>query len=212
MTETDQLPSGRRLAWASAAALGGAAALLVIAVLPAEYGVDPLGTGRLLGLTALSGTETTAVPPPSGDGLAPERDGVVSLYPKAYRVDTREFTLGPYEYLEFKYRLAKDAAMLFSWHASGDVIHDFHGDPDGGGAESTQSYDKRPRRLADGSFTAPFAGIHGWFWENPGGEPVTVQLRTAGFYTEAWEFDAHRARHRREVKEFDAEPASRSKE
>lgn len=45
---------------ATGIALASAAVLLVIAVLPAEYGVDPIGAGRLLGLTALSGEAETA--------------------------------------------------------------------------------------------------------------------------------------------------------
>jgi hypothetical protein len=200
-----ELPSTRKLAVASAIAALVAALVLVVAVLPAEYGVDPSGVGRTLGLTALSGTEAVdAVPPPQGDGLAAERDGLVTLYPGQYRVDSRTFTLGPYEYLEYKYRLAKDASMLFSWKASSDVIHDFHGDQDGAPADASQSYDKKSRRQADGSFTAPFSGIHGWFWENPGGETVTVHVTSAGFYTEAFEFTVDRTRHRYDVKPVDA--------
>jgi hypothetical protein len=195
-------------------ALLGALILLVVAVLPAEYGVDPLGTGRMLGLSAISASASAEpVPPPQGQRLAPEREGLVALYPSQYKVDSREFTLGPYEYLEYKYRLEKDATMLFSWKASGDVVHDFHGDRDGGATDAPQSYDKKPRRQADGSFSAPFSGIHGWFWENPGGESITIHVTTAGFYTEAWEFNVDRTRHRREVMPLDAIPAStRSKE
>ena len=44
-------PSVRMLARTTAIALTVAGAILVTVVLPAEYGVDPLGTGRRLGLT-----------------------------------------------------------------------------------------------------------------------------------------------------------------
>ena len=43
-------PSGRRLIKSTAVAAVGAIALLVMVILPAEYGLDPLGTGQLLGL------------------------------------------------------------------------------------------------------------------------------------------------------------------
>jgi hypothetical protein len=33
-----------------------------------------------------------------------------------------------------------------------------------------------------------FAGIHGWFWENTTDAPVTVTLKSAGFYSLAHEF------------------------
>ena len=42
-----------RIALAAGAALLVAGVILVIAVLPAEYGVDPLGIGASLGLTAM---------------------------------------------------------------------------------------------------------------------------------------------------------------
>jgi len=202
--------SAADIAKASGIALLVAAVLLVTAILPAEYGIDPLGTGRALGLTALSGAAVAEpVAPPQGKELAPVPEGNVALYPGEYKVDSREFVLGPYEYIEYKYHLAKDATMLFSWSASGDVVQDFHGDPDGAkGDEATQSYDKKPRRQSDGSFVAPFSGIHGWFWENPGGEPVTVKVTTAGFYTIAHEFQFNGKRLAREVRTLDAIPVN----
>jgi hypothetical protein len=48
-----QAPSGKRLALSVVAALAAAVVVLVAAVLPAEYGIDPTGVGRLLSLTAL---------------------------------------------------------------------------------------------------------------------------------------------------------------
>ena len=181
-----------------------AAALLVTVVLPAEYGIDPLGTGRALGLDVLAGGGDLApVPPPQSDLLAPVQEGLVAYYPAEFRYDAREITLGPYEYLEFKYRLAEGATMLFSWSASDDVQQDFHGDREGAAADAAESYDSRPRREAHGSFSAPFSGIHGWYWENPGGSAVRVTLTTAGFYTEAHEFHYDRTRVTREVRSLD---------
>ena len=72
-----------------------------------------------------------------------------------YKVDSRVFVLGPYEYVEFKYHLEKDAVMLFSWSADGNVLQDFHGDPDGAPASAAQSYDKQPRRKSDGTASNP---------------------------------------------------------
>ena len=63
MTETSppagtEMPSSRRLLVSMLAALFVAAILLVTVVLPAQYGIDPTGVGRGLGLTALSGAGT----------------------------------------------------------------------------------------------------------------------------------------------------------
>jgi hypothetical protein len=132
--------------------------------------------------------------------VAPVQEGPVALYPAEYKFDSREFVLGPYEYVEYKYHLEQGATMLFSWSASGDVVQDFHGAPDGAPADAEQSFDKLPRRQADGSFAAPFSGIHGWFWENPGGETITVRMTTAGFYTSAHEFSYDGTRRPRDVR------------
>lgn len=35
------------------------------------------------------------------------------------------------------------------------------------------------------SDTAPYAGLHGWYWENRGDDGVLIALKTAGFYTAA---------------------------
>ena len=204
-TAPQQVPSKRTLATATAAALVVAGILLVTVVFPAEYGIDPLGTGEVLGLSALAGTTVTEdpVPPPQGEKVAPVQEGPFALYPAQFKVDSREIVLGPYEYVEYKYHLEKGAAMVFSWRASGDVMHDFHGDPEGQPSTSAQSFDKRPRRQADGSFAAPFTGIHGWYWENPGGETITVRVTTAGYYTSAHQFRFDRTRTTREVRALD---------
>ncbi len=201
------MDSTRTLFTAMAAALVVAAIVLVAFVMPAEYGIDPLGTGRALGLTAIASPGLAPVPPPQGDTLAPTPMGPVALYPGQYKFDAREIVLGPYEYVEFKYRLAEGATMLFAWSASSDVMHDFHGDRDGAPADAAQSYDAAPRRQADGSFTAPFTGIHGWYWENPGGDEVTISLHTAGFYSAAYRFNSNRTRDTHEVRALDAIPS-----
>ena len=46
-----ELPSSRQLLRSTAIALVAAGALLITTVLPAEYGIDPTGMGRALGLT-----------------------------------------------------------------------------------------------------------------------------------------------------------------
>lgn len=192
-------PSARSLAKAVAVAIAGAAILLVTVVLPAEYGLDPLGTGEALGLSALRPSTEPVAPPPVGDALAPTANGPIGLYARPFSVDSREFVLGPYEYVEYKYHLAQDAVMLFSWSATHGVIHDFHGDRDGAPADAAESYDKEPRQQADGTFTAPFSGIHGWYWENPGGDTIRVRVTTAGFYTAAHEFSYKGTREERPI-------------
>ena len=161
-----------RIIWATGFAAVVAAVVLVVAVLPAEYGIDPLGTGRLLGLTDLAGASA----------------GAITRQVAAYKTNTASFELGPYEFVEFKYRLEQGATMIYSWSATGPVIYDFHSEPDGAPAGYAESFDKAQTPAAHGSYKAPFSGIHGWFWENPGTKAVTITLTTAGFYTTAQEF------------------------
>ena len=165
-------PSVRKILLATAAAAFAAAVILITAVLPAEYGIDPLGTGRLMGLTDLAGASS----------------GAIKRQDAAYKTNTASFDLGPYEFVEFKYRLERGATMVYSWDATGPVIYDMHSEPDGAPAGYAESFDKAQSPAAHGSYTAPFSGIHGWFWENPNPKLVTITLTTAGFYSSAQEF------------------------
>ncbi len=53
-----ELPSPARLLRSTLIAAVGAAAILVAVVLPAEYGIDPTGAGRVLGLTKMGEIKT----------------------------------------------------------------------------------------------------------------------------------------------------------
>ena len=189
-------PSGRLLAKTTLLAALVAAIILVTFVLPAEYGIDPLGTGRMLRLTEIASPPVVPVEMPvrAGAPLAPLASGPAALYPATYKVDAVELTIDPYEYLEYKYHLEKGAHMLYSWSASAPVAHDFHGEVQGGDEPTEESFDKADRREGNGALIAPFTGIHGWFWENPGDTPITITLRTAGFYTSAIEIRSDRSR------------------
>lgn len=180
------VPSARTLTITTFAAFAVAIAILVTIVLPAEYGIDPLGTGERLGLTAMSRVQVEPITLPAGDaGLKPVVNGPVNQYGAAFKTDAITFRLGPYDYVEYKYALQEGAQMQFSWKASAAVIHDFHGERENGEASD---FDKSTKQEAHGAFAAPFTGIHGWYWENPGGDTVTVTLKSSGFYSGATEF------------------------
>jgi hypothetical protein len=178
-----------RLAMAAGAALLAAGVILVVAVLPAEFGVDPLGIGKRLGLTAMNDVQQNLQAFQSS--RAKDTGGVVTItaQDRPYQHETVDFTLAPHDSVEYKYRLDKGEALLYSWKATGPVNYELHAEPDGapqGYAESFEKHDARD--AAAGTLTAPFAGIHGWYWENPSGAPVTVTLSAAGFYNMSHEF------------------------
>ena len=178
-----------RIALAAGAALLVAGLVLVMAVLPAEFGVDPLGSGKMLGLTAMSdvqkGLDAFKATRAASTGGAP----TVAPQERAYQHETVDFTIAPRDSVEYKYRLDKGQALLYSWKATSPVSYELHAEPDGAPQGFAESYEKRDAKdSASGTLTAPFAGIHGWYWENRGDQEVTVTLSAAGFYNMSHEF------------------------
>jgi hypothetical protein len=105
--------------------------------------------------------------------------------------DEQSFVIAPRQGMEYKYRLEKGEALLYAWKATGPVNVEFHAEPDGAPKGYAQTYEKQNAMgEASGTLTAPFSGIHGWYWENTTAQPVTVTLRSAGFYNLSHEFRA----------------------
>lgn len=190
MTTTPLPPvvSTRRILTATAIAAAIAGVVLVTAVLPAEYGLDPLGTGRALGLNALAeagGEEDAAA---DGPTLEAVRAGTHTAATVPLAEDEFTVELRPYEGVEYKYRVEQGASLVYTWTATAPVEYDFHGEPDGAPARYSESYGKGTGATASGTFVAPTPGVHGWFWENPGTSRITVTLKTSGFYTKSTEY------------------------
>lgn len=162
-----------KIVFATVAALVVAALILTILILPAEFNRDPLGVGEMLGIKGLSQTVIVET---------------VTREKAEYGADAVSFQLLPFEFVEYKYRLNKGSTMLYNWTASDTVSFDFHGEPVDGPEGFSESFSLGKADRENGTFTAPFSGIHGWFWENRGAHPVTVKLTTAGFYTATLEF------------------------
>lgn len=166
---TSPAQAPRRILGATLAAFLAAAVALVAFVLPAEYGLDPLGTGAAMGLTALA---------------EPERE-VVEAAAAPYVPETVRFELQPFESVEYKYRLEQGDTLVYSWRASADVVSELHAEPDDAPEGFAESYDRSRVSAHHGSYHAAFAGWHGWFWENRSADVVTVTLDAAGFFSAA---------------------------
>lgn len=161
------LPSLPWLLKATGLAAGLAALLLVLVVLPAEYNLDPTGLGGALGLTRLSAPED------SGE-LAPAR---------GERTDSASITVPAGKSVEYKFALGQGQRLKYKWSAEGGALfYDFHGEPQGAAKDVFESFVISTASQAKGTFTAPFAGSHGWYWKNRGQQPVTVTLETSGQY------------------------------
>lgn len=201
---TQLLPTTRQLLKATASAMVMAAVLLITIVLPAEFGIDPTGIGKRLGLNVLSETGPTPEVAPQSPDTLPGQDpnavlaakaqlafgafpgqsfdaGAVSQQTSAIRQDALTVVLPPGKGAEIKASLKEGAGIVFSWTATGPVALDMHGERAGVKDAWTTYSVEAPQQQGSGTFVAPFEGSHGWYWLNRGTEPVTVEVKVDGF-------------------------------
>ncbi|HXG90507.1 MAG TPA: hypothetical protein VNJ02_19435 [Vicinamibacterales bacterium] len=176
------LPSLGQLWRATAIALAVAAVVLVTIVLPSEYGIDPTGVGRRLGVFRPAATEIAAPVADAGADL-PLVGAPLRKSEAPFRSDETTIVLQPGEGTERKAVMAAGQMIVFSWTATGGLDLDMHGEvlnaPEG---EFTSYWKDEGRTSAHGSFVAPKTGLHGWFWQNLNDAPVTITLKTSGYY------------------------------
>ena len=97
--------------------------------------------------------------------------------------DSISITIPASDYLEYKLYLEKGAALDYAWQTDGQALFfDFHGEPAGDTTGYFKSYQEHTDSQASGSLTAPFAGTHGWYWNNESEFPVTITLNIKGIY------------------------------
>ncbi|MBB3861575.1 hypothetical protein GGQ88_002863 [Novosphingobium hassiacum] len=176
------------LAKATGGALLAAAAIVVLFVLPAEYGIDPTGVGRLTGIAGMaagSDAEAPAVEAPAAAPAAaviPTKTSIVRT--GTFRSDEMTLTLAPHSGQEVKAHMQAGDSYVFEWSAKGGPVKvDMHGEKvDAAEGEFTSYWADKTLAGGQGNFTAPFTGTHGWYFRNKGETPVTVKVRTTGFY------------------------------
>lgn len=166
------VPSTSSLLLSLALALLVAALLFVIAVLPAEYGIDPTGLGTRLGLTNM--LATGSVPENSSRPDAGEPDA---------REDTTEIFVPARDGLEYKFFLDQYASLKYAWSSNVPVYFDLHGEPEDSTSGYFESYAEGKVSDIKGTITTPFAGSHGWYFRNDTETDATVTLTTQGIYT-----------------------------
>ncbi|MDZ4079751.1 MULTISPECIES: hypothetical protein [Hydrocarboniphaga] len=165
---------------ATAIALAGAAVLLVTTVMPAEFGVDPTGIGKVLGLSALHASEASAASPAS---TVPNTEMAVIANEAPFQTKEMMLVLQPNEGAEIKAAMREGDSFVFTWKAEGGAVNfDMHGEPPNAGDQFSSYWRDREQTAAHGNFIAPFDGAHGWYWSNKGTQPVTVIVRVSGFF------------------------------
>lgn len=198
----DELPTSAQLIKSTILAAVAAVAILVTVVLPSEYGIDPTGVGKAIGLAEMGEIKTQLSEEAEADRMLERQNGGTSadqsslgdsifgfFFSAAHAqtatpewTDQYSVTLPPGEGVEVKLVMEAGAEAGFLWVAeNGAVNFDLHGD---GGGENI-SYEKgRAVERAEGVLTAAFTGNHGWFWRNRDGQDVKVTLYVKGDYSE----------------------------
>lgn len=186
------LPSKASLIKATVGAALLAGALLVTTVLPAEYGIDPTGLGKAMGLTALNrsaepASATPVVSSAIAAAAAPD-SSPVRKHDEAYQTRTFSLQLAPDQGTELKAIMEQGERFIFNWEVEGGVVNfDMHGEPVNAAEDEFTSYwVARNAPSASGSFTAPFKGTHGWYWRNRADNPVTVHISMSGFFRDVY--------------------------
>jgi hypothetical protein len=194
------IPSVKSLINASIVAVLLALLILFAAVLPAEFGIDPTGFGKKLGLTKFSQSVNKIPGMEQGDCNIVKQTQIeaneksiaaivsddlkpLDLSKPVQWKDNVKIVIPPQKGLEYKFAMAKGDILEYSWGTDGMSIYfDFHGEPKGATDGYFKSYLNAMDNESKGLLTAPFDGIHGWYWENDTDKPVTIQLTTNGKY------------------------------
>jgi hypothetical protein len=187
-------------------AAAGAAVLLIAVILPAEYGIDPTGFGRLTSISALS--ENVPAPArdfgqtmvfnieeydPAAEQIEQSIQGLIRLEEKPFLAETIDLKIEDFGEIEHKFIMPADTTLLYSWEvldAKGDGdFFEFHGHPSSADAPNypegfEQAYSKGEGTTQSGSFTTPFPGYHGWYLMNLEEGPITVRLQVSGYWQE----------------------------
>jgi hypothetical protein len=191
--------TGKKLLVGTGISLLVAGVLLIAVVLPAEYNVDPTGIGAGLGIKGMSTAEEEAVvDQPAPTSISSSQPAETAAQPSQstsesaslwtqespYRSDELSLTLAPNEGAEIKALMKTGERFVFTWNASGGLVNfDLHGEPVAAKSNEFTSYLKgRSAAEGHGAFVAPFDGTHGWYWRNRGTQPVTISVKTSGFY------------------------------
>jgi len=208
-----ELPTSKQLVRSTVLAAISALVLLVAVVLPAEYGIDPTGIGRVLRMTEMgdikqqlaaeAAADAAAAPaapsPAAGTTLGmvaanaaePAARAAVAAAPKepaqaaAPKIEWRDEMP-----VTLKPGEGTEIKLKMVQGAKAQYSWVVEGgevnfDTHGDAPGKSISYEKgRGVSSDEGVLEAAFTGNHGWYWRNRGQSNVKVILRTRGDYTD----------------------------
>jgi hypothetical protein len=171
------------------------ALLLLAFVLPAYYGVVPVGWGGKLGL-ARAPSQSAAVAVENKSQLSSQTTAQTATQsnkapmaaappiedPLAERQDTVELVIQPRQSLDYRLAMERDYDLDYTWTANEKTVYtELRGEPEDGKAPG-KTFAKLTSTTGKGFFIIPFNGQFGWHWQNKTDQPVTIRLYTKGTY------------------------------
>ena len=179
----NDLPTSSQLLKSTMVAICVGCALLILFVLPAEYGTDPTGVGELLGLKKMGEIKTRLKQDFLKENLgAKDKLMAASEIGKENR-DVMEFVIPPDEAIEIKLEMIEGSFAKYNWETkNGGLNYNLHGDGYKGSQKSITYKKGRMTSSDSGEIISEFDGYHGWFWRNRNSTAVTVTLETIGNY------------------------------
>ena len=168
------------------------------AVLPAEYGKDPLGTGKLFGFSKLYikentnqlnfnkielkdvGSPSKIAKPSEANNPAPEQQFNIIQDSITIKIPAKKG-------IEYKVKMLKYGSTKYEWHSKNKeiVFLDFHGEVEEKNPPKEVFYESYTVAYSNnmaGTFTAPFKGKHGWYFKNLSNKEITITLKLQGQY------------------------------
>ena len=178
--------------------------VLLTAVLPAEYGLDPLGTGELFGFSKLYqgndkaettdtnsslnfkkikmeklGSPQSVLKPSEANNPPPEVQ-------YRQREDTIEVVVPAEKGIEYKFKSLKYGSTKYEWATDKGIVYiDFHGEVKQENPPKNVFYESYTLAYSNnmaGTLTAPFEGKHGWYFRNETDDDIIVTIRLNGHY------------------------------
>ncbi|MHB8982956.1 transmembrane anchor protein [Thiobacillus sp.] len=208
-----ELPSSKQLLRSTLLAAVAALVLLIVVVLPAEYGIDPTGAGRALRLTEMGDIKQLLAAEAAADAAAsapgelttlngaagmatanaaevPVRAAVAAAPEATAQAGSPESGWRDEMPLILKPGEGTEIKLKMAQGAKAQYAWVVEGgevnfDTHGDAPGKSISYEKGRGVSADeGVLEAAFTGNHGWYWRNRGKSNVKLLLRTRGDYTE----------------------------
>ncbi len=176
------------------------AIVLLTAVLPAENGIDPLGTGKFFGFGKLYQDDTKNVTSVLNyKKIKMEKLGSPSDVPKpievnnppakkqySQRKDSITVIVPAKKGVEYKVKTRKYAVIKYEWLTDNNIVYtDFHGEVFQENPPKNTFYESYTLAYSNnmaGTLTTPFRGKHGWYFRNDTDADITVTLKLDGEY------------------------------